>query len=243
MVRGALAKCLPDDSTIRGWYAKVNGNPGFTKESFEGLEGYAKNKAEAGEDVKVCLLMDAMHIRKHVDGGYGIVSGYVTCGDEFPDMGFGKSNPNRTLATQALVLMVVGINDTFRLPVAYFLIKSFSAAEQSSLVTTCLTNLHDIGVDVECLTFDGHPTNIATGVDLGAWLYAQTYQCAKALKVNFPHTSTKKPVNIMQDACHVLKLARNALGDKGHFRDSRGRDVHWHFVEELQKLQLFVPAK
>ena len=189
-------------------------------------KGMPRNKAEAGDEVKVCLLMDATHIRKHADGGSAIVSGYVTCGDEFLDMGFGKSNTNRTLGTQALVLVVVGINDTSRLPVAYFPINSISAVEQSSLVTTRLTNLHDIGVDVEGLPFGGHPTNITTGMNMGAWLYAQTHQGAKPLKVNFPHPSTKKPVNIMQDACHVLKLSWNALGDKGHLRGSCERDAH-----------------
>ena len=45
VVRGVLAKCLPDD--IKGWYAKVDGNPGFTKESLEVLQGYAKKQSRS----------------------------------------------------------------------------------------------------------------------------------------------------------------------------------------------------
>lgn len=237
-VNKALGNCLPGESTIRGWYAKLDGSPGFTKESFEVLEGYAKNKSAKGEPVKVCVLMDGMYLRKHVDGGHAIVSGYTNCGEEFPDMGIGKMPANRAYATQALVIMVVGISDAFKLPVGYFLINSVTAEEQASLLRTCFCNLHDVGVDVECLTFDGLATNISTGVELGAWLYPQCYISDKPLKTSFPHPSTGKPVNIMQDACHVLKLARNALGDLGTLIDGYGREVKWSYVEELQKIQL-----
>lgn len=37
-VRQKFCRALPDPSTLRSWYASINGEPGFTTESFEALK-------------------------------------------------------------------------------------------------------------------------------------------------------------------------------------------------------------
>ena len=39
------------------------------------------------------------------------------------------------------------------------------------------------------------------------------------------------------DACHMIKLARNALGDLGCFKTADGKLTEWQFIKNLIELQ------
>ena len=40
------------------------------------------------------------------------------------------------------------------------------------------------------------------------------------------------------DACHMIKLARNALGDLGCFKTTDGKIIEWQFIKNLVELQI-----
>lgn len=149
------------------------------------------------------------------------------------EMGTGLDDDSIPLAKEALVFMVVGINHSFKLPVAYFFIDGLSGKERAGLVQQCLTRLHDAGVDVVSLTFDGCAANLAMAKSLGCVLEAHSAN----FKTFFSHPSTKENVYVFLDACHMLKLVRNTLGDKQSLVDPKGGLVQWRFVDHLQKFQ------
>ena len=39
------------------------------------------------------------------------------------------------------------------------------------------------------------------------------------------------------DACHMIKFARNALGDVGYFKTADGKLIEWRFIKNLIGLQ------
>ncbi|EZA49501.1 hypothetical protein X777_12239 [Ooceraea biroi] len=66
------------------------------------------------------LVFDEMAIRKHLEYDGKKYHGYV-------DMGEHIINTDTTLATQALVFMVVCINSAWKVPIAYFFVDRITA--------------------------------------------------------------------------------------------------------------------
>ena len=58
----------------------------------------------------------------------------------------------------------------------------------------------------------------------------------------FYHDAYDYMIYFIADPAHMLKLARNALGELKEFTDSKGRKIEWKFIEllhsEQQKLGL-----
>ncbi|KAL4084262.1 hypothetical protein QTP88_028087 [Uroleucon formosanum] len=72
-------------------------------------------------------------------------------------------------ATQALVFMLVATNSNWKVPVGYFLINGIGLTEKGNLVNTCIELVHNIGVQVRTLTFDGtHESGIIVHILLDA---------------------------------------------------------------------------
>ena len=71
------------------------------------------------------------------------------------------------VAKEALTFMVVAINDSFKLPVNYFLIDGLDAMARANLVTQCIERLHAVAINVLSLTFDGAAFNLAMVKILG----------------------------------------------------------------------------
>lgn len=67
-------------------------------------------------------------------------------------------------------------------------------------------NLHDIGVNVVSLTFDGAQSNIRMAKKLDAEI-----NFTEKSSMYFPNPITKEPIFVIIDACHAIKLVRNAL--------------------------------
>ncbi|ESO10257.1 hypothetical protein HELRODRAFT_168148 [Helobdella robusta] len=67
----------------------------------------------------------------------GVYSGYEHFGEDYASI---------ELASQALVLMIVGTSDSWKYPIAYFLLKSMSATTQKVLVLNALEALEEIGL-------------------------------------------------------------------------------------------------
>lgn len=222
-VRETFDTCLPHQRTLRGWYSAINGEPGFTTEAFVAL----KQKAESSSKRLLCsLIIDEMAIRKKIEWDGQKYHGFV-------DGGTGLESDCLEEATQALVFMLVSINDSWKLPVAYFLITGMSGEQKSALVMQCLEKVHETNIDVVSLTFDGCPANFSMAKYLGC-----DFSDPSNLKCSFRHPITEKDVFVMLDACHMLKLIRNCFEAYGIFIDGSNEYIRWEYLKHLHNLQL-----
>lgn len=189
-VRKTFKNLLPERSTIRKWYSVINGRPGFTDEVFHAL----KCKVKQSKVPIMCnLVIDEIAIRESIDYDgkryYGHVdlgiNGEIDCDD-----------PPR--ARNALVFMLVAINGHWKVPVGYFLIKSLNSQERSSLLLKCLELIHESGIVVRSLTFDGASVNISMCVSLGA-----NFEIGKNFKPYFIDPVTQNKIYCFFDPCHV----------------------------------------
>jgi hypothetical protein len=151
-------------------------------------------------------------------------SGFVDLGNEIPNVQCDK------LASEALVFPLVGTGSHWRCPIGYFLIDKISAKDQAMLVSKSLEKATKAGLKVWSVTADGTAVNLRTFEILGCKL-SDTYD---EMKTSFKHPTTGEDVYVNLDPCHMLKLARNALG---YFVDGDGNEIKWHYIKELQQLQ------
>ena len=221
-VRKVFETCLPHPRTVEKWYFSVDASPGFTEPVFKALEA----KAAASSKPLVCsLLMDEMAIRQQLDYT-GQFMGYI-------DMGTETDDDSLPLAKEALVFMIVGLNDAFKVPVGYFLINGLGGKEKANLVEQLIKKLHDIKVTIVSLTFDGAAANFSMCANLGCALTNMNINSVP----KFAHPVTKQPIFIFPDPCHMIKLVRNTLGDKKLLKDRDGNMINYTYLKELVKVQ------
>lgn len=222
-VRWKFNHTLPSVSAIRNWYSSVNCSPGYTLNAFEAL---AKMVNEAnGEEIIVNLVFDEMSIRQHCN--YNIWSkqfeGFIDSGKSVPDQ---SALP---LAKDALVFLVVGVNRSFKIPVAYFFITGLDKHEKAAITNEVLRRLSEIGIIVMSATFDGLRTNISMMRILGANFESDIAYIIDPIDKN-------RKIFLFLDACHMLKLFRNCFATHPLF-DGNGKKIEWRYIEMLHALQ------
>jgi len=138
-------------------------------------------------------------------------------------------------ASEALVFQLVSYTGAFKCPVAYFYTNKTSAELQYNLIKMIMEKLHEVKVYVRSVTYDGTATNLSTFKELGCDLGAgQTY---------FPHPSKPElAVWPILDACHMMKLAKNALADLRVIEPEEGL-IKWDYVFKLNQVQEEMKAR
>lgn len=203
-LRGLWKGALRVPSTLRRWYTVVDGRPSFTKSSFDTLGVMAERSSTP---VVVSVVLDEMCIKKHVERSYqGRSYGLVDTG-----IGFKPDTDNGQPAKSALVLMAVALNGYWKIPLGYFLVSSLTAHELANVVEKCILLLHDKNIHVLPITFDGASINISMCEVLGANFEYGTPR----FKPWFLHHLAQQPVYVVWDACHMIKLIRNAFERRG----------------------------
>lgn len=224
-VRQTFNKSLPDSSTISRWYRTVKCTPGFSQEALIALQLKVEEAASSNADVICSLIFDEMSIRKLVEWDGKQFTGYV-------DMGTEIDSDELPEAREVVVFMLVALNGSWKIPVAYFFINGLGGREKANLLVQCLEFVHESGVKVLSVTFDGAASNMTMASALGC-----NFTDAKNLKTWFAHPKTKEPVYIFLDPCHMIKLVRNCLASQKILQNGEGHDVSWEYIEKLVDVQ------
>ena len=94
------------------WYTSIDAQPGFTAEAVN----FLKVKVQNSDKKLICsLVFDEIAIRKHLEYDGRKYYGYV-------DYGSALHGNSMVFATEALVFMLVCINEPWKLPIGYFFI-------------------------------------------------------------------------------------------------------------------------
>ncbi|KAF0711424.1 THAP-type domain-containing protein, partial [Aphis craccivora] len=232
-VRTIFSNALPDVSTIRKWYSKLDGLPGMTKESFQAISLKVKEMRNNGKQLYGCLVMDEMSIKQHVHWTGSRHQGYI-------DFGLGgktEEMDNLTYAKDAFVILVVGMNTSWKVPISYYLINGISAEEKANIILNCLRELDTTRTIIKTLTFDGAANNLSMASELGANLqYSE-------LKPYFLHPNTNDKIHIILDPCHMVNLLRNCLGDWKILYTVNGETIKWSYFKNLNESGLHAATK
>ena len=156
-----------------------------------------------------------MSIRKQTlwDAEKDRYSGFVDLGDEI------HNDKSATLASEALVFLLVGTRSHWKCPIGYFLGDKISAKDQAKLVSKLLEMAAKAGIKVWSVTADGtaYLVNLRTFEILGCSFNGSYNE----MTTSIIHPTTGEEVFIILDPRHMLKLARNALGPLLMVREMR----------------------
>lgn len=98
---------MPSVRTVRQWYSSVNGKLGFNEEACNMLL-LLSSKYREGKMLTAALINDEMAIRELIEYNGKKFTGYV-------DTGLNIDDDSLPIANNALVFMVVGLKEWFRL--------------------------------------------------------------------------------------------------------------------------------
>lgn len=218
---------LPSIRTIRNWYSTIDATAGFTEASFNALQQKADEFKSKGKRLVVSLIHDDVSIRQHSQWSCAEKKflGHINAGTT------GSYDGHTPLAKDAFVLMVSGIGEGFKIPIGYFLIAGLCAEERAAILNEAMFKLHNVGIIVGSITNDGHVGNIAALKILGV-----DYDANKPYFIN--PFNDKYMVYSILDPPHMLKLARNCIGNKEIIYDGAGNEIQWKYFENLVSLQI-----
>lgn len=224
-LRSVFKQSLPSVSTIRKWYSVIDGKPGFSSEAFIALKQKAIEANTNGKEVLAVIMFDEVAIRKQVefDEHNNKTTGQINFGTNSND------TEEPIYAKEALVFMVTGVNESFKIPVAYFLIARITAEEKAALIKEIILLVSKTGVKVVGLVFDGMALNFAMVKIMGADLEKDL------LYIDNPHSDGK--IFIFPDGCHMLKLSRNRLAGNKEMYDMHQNLIEWRYIEALERYQ------
>lgn len=218
-VRNSFKTCLPHTRTLARWYQTIEGEPGFSTESFAALKMIAANSSRQ----LICgLCFDEMAIRKAIEWNGKNYVGYVNCGNQL-------ETDELPVAKDVLVFMLTCLNGSWKLPVGYFFIDGINSEQKASLVKMCIDLITETGLNVASITFDGCPANFSMAKLLGCQLDGDV--------INPVFTHNGKNFVVFPDPSHMLKLIRNTLGDKSVLINGEGKFVSWEYIKLLVELQ------
>lgn len=142
--------------------------------------------------------------------------------------GQNQENNESELVSQALVYMISGINMFIQSPIAYYFINSLNANDRVNHLKPILLELSQLEITVGAIIFDGLPANITMCKLLGA-------NFDDDIRPFFKNPYADYNIHIIMDACHMLKLARNTLANRGVIYDNMNRKIEWNHLVELGK--------
>lgn len=135
------------------------------------------------------------------------------------------------IAKEALVFLLICLNQNWKIPIAYYFINGISAEEKKNLLLNCISAVHEHNIKVVAVTFDDLTTNFTMARLLGANSNVNSLQTW----FHLPNTSDK--IFIFLDPSHLLKIIRNVLGEKYTMTDAKDNTISWGYIKELHLLQ------
>lgn len=171
------------------------------------------------------LVFDEMHIRQQVFWSLQQLNfnGFVNYGQD-------PENEDKSIATQAIVFILNGIEANIEFPVAYYFIDKLTAHQRKSLVSDIIAAVSRCGIKITNITFDGLAANALMCELFGANLHV--YE--KDFKTYILNPITNEKIYIILDPCHMIKLVRNTLGTrKEFFVVKKEEKIEWRYIESL----------
>lgn len=214
-VRKQFNTILPHVRTLSKWYSHINATPGFTTEALKMLTLKVKS---SNKPVICSLMLDEMAIRQQLDFDGQKYYGRV-------DLGTGLEYDSLEMAKECLVFMVVSMNENWKIPIGYFQTSSLTGSQKAELTKHALYLLKETAVSVVSLTFDGCSSNLTMARILGCDFNVNKLNCV------FDN------IAIFMDPAHMVKLVRNAFGEKKEFIDGDGNKINFNCVQKLFLLQ------
>ncbi|XP_072718702.1 DNA transposase THAP9 isoform X1 [Ciconia boyciana] len=216
---------LPHPYSLTNWLSNNEAAAGFSNDIFLRLQ----EKVERGEQAyRYCTLMvQDMSLQKQQEW-----DPQTQCLTGFVDLGAGILDADEApLASEAIILMAVGISSPWTAPLGYFFVNSTTGHLLAQLLRQTINKLNNTGITVLAVTSGATARGAETARALGVRLDPERIQCT------FQHPpGSAHSIMYYFDICHALQLIRNALQCFQKI-EWLSDTMQWQHVVELAALQ------
>lgn len=217
---------LPHPRCLRRWKSSVNCSPGY----LDSMLKVASAKALKTNSNLCSLVVDEMSMRRDVSW---VQSQNRYCG--FSD--FGQGPVGNTIATNALLFMLVSLKGRWKAPIAYFLTDHISSTQLATCVKEAICKAADHNLIVKTFVADGLKANMKAAIELGCNININNL-CTHFTHPHPKHTHER--VYFICDPPHMLKLFRNFLAERGIIKrqtEDGVKTISWNYIRLLHDLQ------
>ncbi|NWI77470.1 THAP9 transposase, partial [Dryoscopus gambensis] len=216
---------LPHPYSLTNWLSNNKAAAGFSSDIFLRLQ---ENVERGDQAYRYCaVLVQDMSLQKQQewDPQTKRLMGFV-------DLGAGILDADEApLASEAIILMAVGISSPWTAPLGYFFVNSTSGHFLAQLLRQAINKLNNIGIVVLAVTSGASARGAQTARALGIRTDPKRIQCT------FQHPpGSAHSIAYFFDVCHALLLIRNALQCFQKV-EWLGDTVWWQHVVELAALR------
>lgn len=218
---------MPHGSTIAKWYqnSDLDSQPGISQNALNVLKAKATSRRDNGKCPLICsIVFDEMKLKKLMEWCPKTESYFGLMNKSEND-----DSEELSMITDAIVFMVCGVNEFFKMPISFHFIQSLNASERAKLVKELIKEITEAGIEISNLTFDGLAANVAMCEIFGCSFKGE-------IKPFFLNPVNKRPIHIIFDPSHMLKLARNTLGNRETLYDNKNHKIEWRYIIELEKV-------
>ena len=136
-------------------------------------------------------------------------------------------------ATKAMVFMLVGLPGHWKCLVGYVLENGLNSTNLHALTKNDLDMAYKYGLTVHC---NGTTSNLECMLKIGCRIGSTLEELDGKFEL------INEELFFTPDACHMLKLARNALADVKEFKDGDGKVIKWKHIKILHCLLYTSPS-
>lgn len=237
LVRKTFNNHLPNAVTIRKWFANsdIRSEPGIQNDTMIRLTKIANDFEEKNKRKLLCsLVYDEIHIKQQIYWSQNEMkySGFKTSGEESGE------DVEKSIAKQAIVFILNGIDTNFEFPIMYDLINELNTIQRKDLIHEIIAAVTKCGIRITNITFDGHSCNVPALELLGAHLNWDVTGKNEKFKPFISNSITKEKIFVILDPSHMVKLVRNRLASCGKFFDDDGNPIEWRYIVSLYKYSI-----
>lgn len=212
--------CRIEQRYEHGMQIPITSPPGINENVLKILGNKADEKRSQGDELICSLVLDEMAIHQHAQwcDKTKTIIGYPT---------YGRKHDENVLAKEAIVFMLIGVNERLQSAIAYHFLSSLNGKERSDLLKMVIESILKHGIRLLNVTSDGLPANQPMYEALGANLdhLSPTFQPFVCL--------SEQKIYVIKDPPHIHKLVRNTLASKKIIFDRDGKEIKWSYIEQL----------
>ncbi|XP_066042693.1 DNA transposase THAP9 [Chamaea fasciata] len=216
---------LPHPYSLTNWLSNNEAAAGFSSDIFLRLQEQVERGDEAYRYCAVLVQDVSLQKQQEWDPQTKRLTGFV-------DLGAGILDADEApLASEAVILMAVGISSPWTAPLGYFLVNSTSGRFLAQLLRQAISKLNNVGIVVLAVTSGASAHGAETARALGIRTDPRRIRCT------FQHPpGSAHSITYFFDVCHALLLIRNALQCFQKV-EWLGDTVWWQHMVELAALQ------
>ncbi|NXA73645.1 THAP9 transposase, partial [Thryothorus ludovicianus] len=216
---------LPHPYSLTNWLSNNKAAAGFSSDVFLRLQEKVERGDQSYRHCAVLVQDVSLQKQQEWDPHTKQLTGFV-------DLGAGILDADEApLASEAIILMAVGISSPWTAPLGYFLVNSMSGHFLAQLLRQAINKLNNIGIVVLAVTSGASARGAETARALGIRTDPKRIQCT------FQHPpGSAHSIAYFFDVCHALLLIRNALQCFQKV-EWLGDTMWWQHVVELAALR------